>query len=229
MSPRNRIFPSARRTLLHTGGIIFVKPRELKSLSEDRLIGAARGGDRRAFSELVRRYEETVYRYAFKLCRDREKAEETLQDTFINVYRKLSTFDGRAKFSTWLYTIVTNNCLMKHRSRKSRALEESLEALEDPASWPGGKFPHGIARWEETPADLVLARELRVQIESAIRKLPPDYRIVFTLRDMEGKSTEETSAIVGISGEATKSRLRRARAFLRAELAPYMHEGRTAG
>lgn len=200
--------------------------RELKTLPEARLIAAAAAGDTRAFSELVRRYEETVYRYAFKLCRDREKAEETLQDTFVNVYRKLSSFDGRAKFSTWLYAIVTNNCLMKHRARRNRSVEESLEALEDPSSWPEGKFAHGIARWEETPADIMLDRELRAEIEAAIGALPPEYRIVFTLRDMEGKSTEETSAIVGISVEATKSRLRRARAFLRERLAPYMDRGR---
>ncbi|HUI11014.1 MAG TPA: sigma-70 family RNA polymerase sigma factor [Bacteroidota bacterium] len=200
--------------------------RELKTLPEARLIAAAAAGDTRAFSELVRRYEETVYRYAIKLCRDREKAEETLQDTFVNVYRKLSSFDGRAKFSTWLYAIVTNNCLMKHRARRNRSVEESLEALEDPSSWPEGKFAHGIARWEETPADIMLDRELRAEIEAAIGALPPEYRIVFTLRDMEGKSTEETSAIVGISVEATKSRLRRARAFLRERLAPYMDRGR---
>ena len=199
-----------------------MKVAELKKLPEGKLIAAARGGESGAFNELVRRYEETVYRYAFKLCRDREKAEETFQDTFINVYRKLSTFDGRSRFSTWLYAIVTNNCLMKHRRRKIREIEESLEALEAPATWPDGKYAHEIARWEETPADLMLDRELRDQIERAIGKLPPEYRIVFTLRDMEGTSTEETAAIVGISQEAAKSRLRRARAFLRQELTPYM-------
>jgi RNA polymerase sigma-70 factor (ECF subfamily) len=195
---------------------------EIRNLAEKSVIAAARTGDVRAFSELVRRYEQTVYRYSFKLCRDREKAEETFQDTFINVYRKLSTFDGRSRFSTWLYAIVTNNCLMRHRRRKIREIEESLEALESPATSSDGKFTHDIARWDETPADLVLDKELRVQIEKAIGKLPPDYRIVFTLRDMEGKSTEETAKIAGISKEAAKSRLRRARAFLRDQLTPYM-------
>jgi len=195
---------------------------EIKKLTEGKLIAAARGGDMRAFSELVRRYEQTVYRYAFKLCRDREKAEETFQDTFINVYRKLGTFDGRSRFSTWLYTIVTNNCLMRHRRRKIREIEESIEALESPETSKDGKFTRDVARWDETPVDLVLDKELRVQIEKAIGKLPPEYRIVFTLRDMEGKSTEETASIVGISKEAAKSRLRRARAFLRDQLTPYM-------
>ena len=184
---------------------------EVRKLAERSLIASARGGDVRAFSELVRRYEPTVYRYSFKLCRDREKAEETFQDTFISVYRKLGTFDGRSRFSTWLYAIVTNNCLMRHRRRKIRDIEESLEALESPATSADGKFAHEIARWDKTPADLVLDK-----------KLPPDYRIVFTLRDMEGKSTEETAKIAGISEEAAKSRLRRARAFLRDQLAPYM-------
>ncbi len=211
-------------------GISHVTGGQLKTLAEGKLIAAARGGDARAFSELVRRYEQTVYRYAFKLCRDREKAEETFQDTFINVYRKLRSFDGRSRFSTWLYAIVTNNCLMRHRRRKIRDIEESLEALESPGTTADGKFAHEIARWEETPADVMLDRELRSQIERAIGKLPPDYRIVFTLRDMEGKSTEETARIVGISGEAAKSRLRRARAFLREELTPYMsHPGRRDG
>jgi RNA polymerase sigma-70 factor (ECF subfamily) len=207
---------------LNVPGIIHVTGAEIKKLTEGKLIAAARGGDMRAFSELVRRYEQTVYRYAFKLCRDREKAEETFQDTFINVYRKLGTFDGRSRFSTWLYTIVTNNCLMRHRRRKIREIEESIEALESPETSKDGKFTRDVARWDETPVDLVLDKELRVQIEKAIGKLPPEYRIVFTLRDMEGKSTEETASIVGISKEAAKSRLRRARAFLRDQLTPYM-------
>ncbi|HMK39730.1 MAG TPA: sigma-70 family RNA polymerase sigma factor [Bacteroidota bacterium] len=195
---------------------------QIRKLPERSLIEAARGGDGRAFGELVRRYEQTVYRYAFKLCRDREKAEETYQDTFINVYRKLGSFDGRSLFSTWLYAIVTNSCLMRHRRRKIREIEQSLDALETPETSDDGKFTHEISRWEETPADILLDRELRAEVEKAIGKLPARYRIVFTLRDMEGKSTEETAKIVGISNEAAKSRLRRARAFLRDQLTPYM-------
>ncbi|MEW6511007.1 MAG: sigma-70 family RNA polymerase sigma factor [Bacteroidota bacterium] len=199
-----------------------MKTSEVRSLAEDRLIAAAQEGDRRAFSELVRRYEETVYRFAFKLCREREKAEETFQDTFINVFRKLRSFDGRSKFSTWLYAIVTNSCLMRHRRRKVVELEESLEALDSPETSPDGRFVREVARWDQTPADAVLTDELRAHLDAAIEKLPAEYRIVFVLRDIEGKSTEETAAITGISQEAAKSRLRRARAFLREQLDPYM-------
>jgi RNA polymerase sigma-70 factor (ECF subfamily) len=170
----------------------------------------------------VGRYEDTVYRFALKVCRDPDKASEILQDTFINVFRKLRSFDGRSKFSTWLYTIVTNNCLMKHRRRKRDLLEESLEAFDD---GPEGdrKDASTIARSDDTPAHEVLKRELRQILDEAIAALPPDYRVVFVLRDMEERSTEETARIVGISVEATKSRLRRARAFLRARVGPYVN------
>ncbi len=189
---------------------------------DEELIRSAKTGDRGAFTTLVKRYEETVFRFSLKLCRDREKAEETLQDTFINVYRKLGSFDGKSKFSTWLYAIVTNNCLMKRRKRKLRELEEPLEALDNPATSPDGKFAHQVVRWEDSPADILLGKELRRLLDDAILKLPDIYRAVFILRDVEGKSNEETAEVLSISQEAAKSRLRRARAFLREELNPYM-------
>jgi RNA polymerase sigma-70 factor (ECF subfamily) len=190
--------------------------------TDEQIIRAAREGDRQAFTALVNRYEQTVYRFSFKMCRDPEKAKETLQDTFINVYRKLRSFDGKSKFSTWLYTIVTNNCLMKQRKRRIQELEDPLEVYDTPPEQDGTRRRAPIARWEETPADLLLTKELRSALDSAIEKLPVDYRVVFVLRDMEGNSTDETAKILKLSVEATKSRLRRARAFLRDQLHPYL-------
>ena len=192
-----------------------------KEVSDEALIEAAKSGDERAFTTLVRRYEDTVYKFSYKVCREKEKAEETLQDTFINVFRKLDSFDGKSRFSTWLYTIVANNCLMKRRRRKSDQLQESLEAYDEPPSGQTGKHPTTVAREELTPVDLLLQQELQSLLDAAILKLPLDYRLVFVLRDLEGKSTEETASIARISVEATKSRLRRARAFLRNELQTY--------
>jgi RNA polymerase sigma-70 factor, ECF subfamily len=189
---------------------------------EDEVIHAAKNADQAAFAELVRRYEETVYRFSYKICRDKTRAKETLQDTFINVFRKLRSFDGKSKFSTWLYTIVTNNCLMKLRRRKMADLEDSLEEYDHPPAGNGGKPGNVMARWEETPADIVMAGELRELLDGAITRLPDDYRLVFIMRDIEGRSTEETASILGLSIEATKSRLRRARAFLREQLHPHM-------
>ena len=187
--------------------------------SDEQLIKAAAQGDKSAFSALVKRYEETVYNFSYKVCRNREKAEEALQDTFVNVYRKLDSFDGKSKFSTWLYSIVTNNCLMKRRRRK---LDTLLESLDAPPMNEDGTFAERIAHWEETPVDALIKKELQTHLDNAVLKLPVDYRVVFVLRDLEEKSGEETAEILGISVEATKSRLRRARAFLRTELAPYM-------
>jgi len=202
--------------------ITHTKASELKQRTDAELIHAAREGDHRAFTALVRRYEETVYRFSFKVCRDEQQAAETLQDTFVNVFRKLSSFDGKSKFSTWLFTIVTNNCLMKHRRRKSSAIEEPLEMYDEPPDHEKGPHRPRVARWDKTPEDLLIDSELREQLDAAIQKLPVDYRVVFVLRDIEGNSAEETARVLGISIEATKSRLRRARAFLKSRLDNYL-------
>ena len=193
-----------------------------RHLPDDALIAQAKSGDNLAFTELVRRYEETVYRFSYKICRDKEKASETLQDTFVNVFRKLKSFDGKSKFSTWLYTIVTNNCLMKHRKRKSDELEESLEAYDHARHTEDTVQRPELVSSEHSPADIVIGKELRGILETAMLKLPEDYRVVFVMRDIEGRSSEETAGVLGLSNEATKSRLRRARAFLRDQLHPYI-------
>ncbi|HSQ74739.1 MAG TPA: sigma-70 family RNA polymerase sigma factor [Bacteroidota bacterium] len=194
-----------------------------RHLPDEALIAQAKSGDNLAFTELVRRYEETVYRFSYKICRDKEKASETLQDTFVNVFRKLKSFDGKSKFSTWLYTIVTNNCLMKHRKRKSDELEESLEAYDHAHPTDGAPRRPELVSSEHSPADIVIGKELRDLLETAMLRLPEDYRVVFVMRDIEGRSSEETAGVLGLSNEATKSRLRRARAFLRDQLHPYIN------
>ncbi len=203
-------------------GIILVSTRPPRTLPDSELIRVAREGDNTAFTELVRRYEDTVYRFSYKICRDSDKAAETLQDTFINVFRKLGSFDGKSKFTTWLYAIVTNNCLMKHRKRKGELLEESLEEYDHAAA----HFKHGhskeLASVQQTPAEIVISKEMREILDQAILRLPKDYRVVFVMRDIEGESNEDTARALGLSVEATKSRLRRARAFLREQLAPYV-------
>jgi RNA polymerase sigma-70 factor (ECF subfamily) len=186
------------------------------------LIRRAKDGDERAFTELVNRYEGQVYNFAFKVCRDRDKASETLQDTFVTVYRKLDQFTGRSAFTTWLYRIVVNNCKMKHRRRKMDTLMESLDEPPPHSHREDERERDLAAPLEDTPAEILLTRELRGVLDQAIQKLPLDYRTVFVLRDVEGLSTRETAGVIQITEEAVKSRLRRARAFLRQEIAPYM-------
>jgi len=194
--------------------------------SDQDIIKRAQKGDERAFTELVKRYESLVYSFAFKVCRDQDKAAETWQDTFVNVYRKLHQFDGRSKFTTWLYSIVTNNCRMKRRQRKLDQASVSIDTpdhLHDHASGDDeGPVVQTTPSWRETPLDEVMDKELRTVLDRAIEKLPYDYRVVFVLRDVEGLSAEEAGKILKLSVPAVKSRLRRARVFLRERLNPYM-------
>ena len=183
---------------------------------DTRLIEAAKAGDRIAFGKLVRQYEQLVYSFSFKICRDKEKADEVMQETFINAYRGLKSFSGNSKFSTWLYRIVTNNCLMMHRKKS----HEPVVSLEDSELFKGTDELQ-VAHWGETPHDAVLNKELKEVLDAAIQKLPLEYRIVFVMRDVEGLSTEEAGKSLKLSVPAVKSRLHRARLFLRNELNAY--------
>jgi len=185
------------------------------------LISQIKKGDERAFSKLVQRYEQTVWGFAFKLCRDKDKAEESFQDTFVNVFRKIDQFDGRSKFSTWLYSIVANNCLMKRRRRK---IEDLLESLDEPPDTEDETVQRQLVAWDDTPVEKLLHGELKEQLDAAIQKLPDDYRLVFVLRDLEQRTAEETSKITGLSVPAVKSRLRRSRIFLRQQLHEFMSQ-----
>lgn len=194
--------------------------------SELAIIQKAQEGDERAFARLVKNYESIVYSFAYKVCHDKEKAEEAWQDTFVNVFRKLKQFDRKSKFTTWLYSIVVNNCLMKHRRSKLDMATVRIDAPEgfheDPIMDADGHIVQTIASWKDTPIDSLMNKELRSHLDSAIEKLPLDHRVVFILRDIEGQSAEEVSKMLKLSVPAVKSRLRRARVFLREELNEYM-------
>lgn len=200
--------------------------RQDPEIEEVSLIRKAKQGDEMAFTRLVHKYEDMVYRFTLTVCRDNAKAEETYQDTFVNVFKKLKQFDGKSKFSTWLYRIVANNCLMKRRRRKIDIASVPLEApegfMEDPLRDANGQVIQTVPSWKDTPLDGVVNEELKHVLDEAIGKLPPDYRAVFLLRDIEEQSAEETAKILKLSVPAVKSRLHRARAFLRERLHGYM-------
>ncbi|MCX7984064.1 MAG: sigma-70 family RNA polymerase sigma factor [Bacteroidetes bacterium] len=183
------------------------------------LILKAKTGDEQAFTQLIRKYEQLIFSFAYKVCRDREKAEETLQDTFVNVYRKIRQFDGKSKFSTWLYSIVLNNCKMKHRKTKLEQASRSIEREPSSTDTHSSETkPFDIQSPHETPLESMLNEELQERLDNAILKLPLDYRIVFVLRDIEGLSNEQTAKLMRLTVPAVKSRLRRARLFLREQL-----------
>jgi RNA polymerase sigma-70 factor (ECF subfamily) len=201
-------------------------PIHILPTEELALVQKAQAGDDRAFTHLVKQYENLVYSFAFKVCRDKEKAEETWQDTFVNVYRKLHQFDGRSKFTTWLYSIVTNNCRMKRRKTKletaSIHIDKPHSAYDHDEADDTGTTALTVPAWRDTPLDKMMNVELKSKLDAAIQKLPYDYRVVFVLRDVEGQSAEETGKILKLTVPAVKSRLRRARVFLREQLNEYM-------
>jgi RNA polymerase sigma-70 factor (ECF subfamily) len=179
-------------------------------MNEETLILEAQAGNNKALAELVKKYEKTIYSFAFKVCRNPDKAENTMQETFISMVKSLKQFDGKSKLSTWLYRITANHCLMEYRKRKREYVslddEDSLISEES------------VADWKNVPSFSIENKELKSVLDDAIQKLSPEYRIVFLLRDVEGLSTEETAKIAELSIPAVKSRLHRARAFLRKEI-----------
>ena len=180
-------------------------------MEEKELIKKAQEGDRNALAKLVKQYEQTVYNFAYKICRNKERAEHTMQETFLSMVKSIKQFSGKSKLSTWLYTVVSNHCLMMARSNKKHL----HTSLDDEDSLIDEK---NITDWKISPQRIAENDELKDILNEAINKLPPDYRIVFMLRDIQGFSTEETGKAIDLSVPAVKSRLHRARAFLRNEL-----------
>ena len=174
-------------------------------------MACSKTGNKKALAEIVKKYEQTIYNFSFKICRDPEKAENIMQETFYSMVKSINQFDGNSKLSTWLYRIVANHCLMNARKEKKRSYV-SLENDEDLYT------ERHIADWTSLPYKSTENNELRQILDKAIKKLSPDYRIIFLLRDIEGLSTEETAEAANISVPAVKSRLHRARAFLRKEI-----------
>jgi RNA polymerase sigma-70 factor (ECF subfamily) len=180
-------------------------------MDEKKLIADAQSGDKKALAELVKNYEQTIYNFAFKICRDRDKAEQIMQETFYSMIKSLHQFDGKSKLSTWLYRIVANHCLMLARKLKSR----QFVSIDDEEALFDEKY---TADWDSIPYKGAENKELREKLDNAIKKLAPEYRMIFLLRDVEGLSTEETAQVSELTVPAVKSRLHRARAFLRKEL-----------
>ncbi|MDP4116031.1 MAG: sigma-70 family RNA polymerase sigma factor [Bacteroidota bacterium] len=180
---------------------------------EKLLISLAKSGDKAALAELVKLYESTIYNFAFKICRDKEKAENIMQETFYSMIKSLNQFEGDSKLSTWLYRIVSNHCLMGARKLKSSNFV-SLDEIEDDEN----NVKELAVDWDSIPFKSTENDELKKILDDSIKKLHPDYRVVFLLRDVEGLSTEETASILELTVPAVKSRLHRARAFLRNDI-----------
>ncbi|MGD0499313.1 MAG: sigma-70 family RNA polymerase sigma factor [Bryobacteraceae bacterium] len=189
----------------------------LAGIDEGALVAQAREGDARSFSELVRRYENKIFRLAQHVTQNREDAEDVLQETFMKAYEHLDQFQGNSKFYTWIVRIAVNQALMKLRRRKtdrSVSLDETIDTGDD-------TVVREVAAWDEDPEARYGREELGRILDSAVESLEPPYRSVFVLRDIDELSTEETAEALGLSVPAVKSRLLRARLQLREKLTRY--------
>jgi len=180
--------------------------------------------DESAFEKIVNRYGCKIYGLALRITSDHHSAEEVLQEVFLTLIKKSGTFKGEAKFSSWLYRITVNSSYMHLRRVKKHETDVSLDGYV-PYDENGTLMGRIKSKdWSDRPDRVLFSKEAMEIIEKAVSELPESYRVVFHLRDIEGLSNEEISEILGISVPAVKSRLHRARLFLRDKLSDYFHE-----
>ena len=181
------------------------------------LVERVRAGDVSAYDQLVRKYERQIFRIAQHITQNREDAEDVMQDAFVKAFEKIDQFQGNSKFYTWLVRIAVNESLMRLRKRSPG----KLVSMDEDVQTEEGSVPRDFADWAPNPEDNYNQAELADILRKTIQGLPPGFRVVFVLRDVDGLSTEETAETLGLSVPAVKSRLLRARLQLRERLSRY--------
>ena len=195
-------------------------PSTIAREDEHLLVAAAKRGDTAAFEELVNRYEGKIYRLTMNITRNREDAEDAMQDAFLKSYSHLKEFQEDSRFYTWLVRIAANEALMRLRKRRPNQV-----SLDEPVEGEDDLMPREIEDWGPSPEQRFAQTEMHEILSEVIDKREPEFRVVFVLRDIEELSTEETARALGISIPAVKSRLLRARLKLRQKLDRYFKQG----
>ena len=188
---------------------------------EDFSLEALKSGDRAEFSRLVDAYSGRLYRLALKMLGSPQDAEDILQETFLKAFRSIKNFDGRSSISTWLYRIATNEALMVLRRKQpvTVSIDEPDESDDEEQ-----QEPLQIVDWCCMPEEELLSGEARKELDAAVNRLPQTLKTVFLLRDIDDLSTAETAEVLGLTETAVKTRLLRARMWLREELSGYYRE-----
>ena len=191
---------------------------------DQKLVQALQRGDTGAVEALLDRYGGWIYRVARRLLNDPRDVEEVTQDVLLTVVRKIQTFKGEAAFSSWLYRIAVNAAYQRLRAKRARpevSLEPFLPVFDDE-----GRYIEPVVDWSSKLNDPAVAEETRAAIERSLSRLPEEYRVVIQLHDVEELPNEEVAATLGLTVAAVKSRVHRARLFLRQELAHLFSPGR---
>jgi len=183
------------------------------------LIQAINAGQVDKFHDLVKRYDQKLYNFSLRMCRDHSDAEDMVQDTFLNVFKYLKDFRYETKFKNWLYKVAASTCIKKRR--KSKFAPEKELSLDEFRPGDEAEAAQKVPEWALMPLDRLLNEELSTAIHQAILSIPRKYRMVIVLRDLEGFSTAETALILNLSPANVKVRLHRARLYLRDKLKGY--------
>ncbi len=194
-------------------------PPSFTDLTDAQVVQAFLDGRERAFDELVTRYQARLLNFIYRTVGDRERAEDLVQEVFIRIYRHLHRFDQTKKFSTWAYTIASNLAKneLRNRSRNPLVLFQTIRR-----HWEADHRPLQFEDSSARPDDLFHKRHLRELVEQSVSRLPEHHRVVFVLRELEGKTYEEIADITGCNLGTVKSRLNRARNNFAAIIAPHL-------
>ena len=219
----------ARGAFSSTGkrATIFVAREQVRPLAsvggDGELLAGLRAGSSSAVDELLRLYQGKIFNLAMSILKNESDAEEAAQDVFMTVIRKVGTFQGNSAFYSWIYRICVNTCLMRLRGKRRTqriSIEEFMPVFTDE-----GMYASPMVDWSKEVERDALNEELGGMIRKYTEELSENYRVVFVLSDVEGLSNEETAKILGLTVPAIKSRLHRARLYLRERLSRYLRDG----
>jgi RNA polymerase sigma-70 factor (ECF subfamily) len=193
----------------------------MRTTSESALLTRLQAGDESAIAEVADVYGARIYQLAFRYLRNKEDAEEVTQDVLFKVYRKVGAFRGDAALSSWIYRITFNAAMSRLRTlrfQRTRDEEQRATSLEGDESTPSRP---DVADWSDMADERVLRSQVRRRVLNAVQALPAIYRAPVVLRDLQGMSTEEASALLRVKDQTLKSRLHRGRLILRKQLSDF--------
>ena len=196
--------------------------QKIDKKAEEILVREFQEGDLEAYDRLAEIYEKKIYGLSLNLTHNQMDAQDVTQEVLLALFRKIRMFQGKSAFSSWVYRITLNASYMKLRSKKK---EPNISIDDLMPSFNRAGFQHEkIQDWSENTESLMFEKETRNIIKKAVDHLPEKEKVVFLLRDVEGLSTEKTGEVLNLTIPAVKSRLHRARLFLRKKLSTYFEE-----
>ena len=190
--------------------------------TDEELLTRLKAGDESAIRDVAEAYGSKIYQLAFRYLRNKEDAEEVTQDVLFKVYRKVNAFRGDAALSSWIYRITFNSAMSRLRTAKyQRTQAENVKVGAGEGDEIASLARKDIADWSDMADEHVFRSQLRRRVFNAILALPAIYRAPVVLRDLQGMSTEEASAMLHVKDQTLKSRLHRGRLILRKQLAEF--------